>query len=425
MVATAEQAILRAIVDVSLLIFMAKILAGVFSHLQLPEVLGEVLAGIVLSPHLLGGIRIAGNPIIELNVHVVAFAEIGAILLLFVAGLEVEFAQFRALGGPSFAVGALGVVVPFVMGAYAYTLLGNPGPAVLIVGAALTATSIAVTMRTLDEMGRLNTTEGNLMINSAVIDDVLGLILLSVVVSVLETGLFPSLTEVAQSLLETVGIWLVLVLIVVFIGPRLVRAAQTVRASGTVEVAATALCFGSAAGAAALGLHPIVGAFAAGMAIAGSRVLGQVKEYIDKINLIFSPIFFAFIGAQLDLFSLREEALLGILILIAIAIVSKIVGCGLPAYAYLRNKGQATRVGIGMVSRGEVGLIIAGIGLTSGSIGQNVYAQIVTMAIATTIITPVLLRRVFRGVRNGDHRDRRITEWIEEKRISSSSASRK
>jgi Kef-type K+ transport system membrane component KefB len=388
-------------------------------------VLGEVLAGIIVSPHLLGGIRIAGNPIIELNLHVVAFAEIGAILLLFVAGLEVEFAQFRALGGPSFAVGAFGVVVPFVMGAYAYALLGNGEPAVLIVGAALTATSIAVTMRTLDEMGVLSTTEGRLMINSAVIDDVLGLILLSVIVSVLETGLFPSVVEVVHSLLETVGMWLVLLLIVVFIGPRLVRAAQTVRASGTVEVAATALCFGSAAAAAAIGLHPIVGAFSAGMAIAGSRVLSQVKEYIDKINLIFAPIFFAFIGAELDLFSLREEALLGILILVAIAIVSKVVGCGLPAFAYLRNKGQATRVGIGMVSRGEVGLIIAGIGLTSGSIGQNIYAQIVTMAIATTVITPVLLRRVFRGTRNENRRDRKITEWIRDKEMNTPSSSGK
>jgi Kef-type K+ transport system membrane component KefB len=233
------------------------------------------------------------------------------------------------------------------------------------------------------------------MINAAAFDDVLGLIVLSIVISIITTGVTPSPVETVLVILRTLGLWLALLLSVVYIGSRLLTYSKTWKAKGTIEIAATGLCFGSAAVAAAMGLNPIVGAFSAGMAIAESKVLTQVKDYIGKVSLIFSPIFFALLGARLNLWALGPMSFLGVLLILAIAIVSKLVGCGIPAILVTRNTKTGMRVGVGMISRAEVGLIIAGVGLTAGAITQDVYAQIVVMAIITTIVTPILLRRLF------------------------------
>jgi len=390
--------VIRAIVDIGILVTLAKILAGLMARLGMPEVLGELFAGIVLGPFALGSLQIGGEPLVALNEHVLAFAEIGAILILFVAGLEVGFAQFRTLGRQSFVVGAFGVIVPFLLGLYIILLVPLPPtdlPGALIVAAALTATSIAITMRTLEELGALDSLEGRLMINAAVIDDVLGLIVLSIVISIITTGVAPSPAEATWVLLRTLGLWLVLLLSVVYIGSRLVTFSKKSAARGTVEIAATALCFASAAVSAAIGLHPIVGAFSAGMAIAESKVLAQVREYIGKVNLIFSPIFFAVIGARLNVWALTPMAFYGMLLILAIAITSKVVGCGIPAALVTRSSRIGVIVGVGMISRGEVGLIVGGIGLAAGAINQDVYAQIVAMAVITTIVTPMLLRHFF------------------------------
>jgi len=364
----------------------------------MPEVLGELFAGIVLGPFALGSLQIWGEPLVAFNEHVLAFAEIGAILILFVAGLEVGFAQFRALGSQSLVIGACGVLVPFLLGVYVVLVVPLPPtdlPAALIVGAALTATSIAITMRTLEELGVLDSIEGRLMINAAVIDDVLGLIVLSIVISIITTGVTPSPAEATWVVLRTLGLWLGLLLSVVYVGSRLLTLSKKWVARGTIEMAATALCFGSAALSAAIGLHPIVGAFSAGMAIAESKVLAQVREYIGKVSLVFSPIFFGVIGARLNLWALTPMSIYGMLLILAIAIISKVVGCGIPAALATRSSRIGARVGVGMISRGEVGLIVGGIGLAAGAINQDVYAQIVAMAVITTIVTPILLRRSF------------------------------
>lgn len=390
--------IMRAIIDISILVAFAKILAGVMKRFDMPEVLGELFAGMILSPFALGSLQIGGEPLVAFNEHVLAFAEIGAILLLFVAGLEVGFAQFRAVGVQSFLIGASGVVVPFFLGLYITLFVPLPPtdlPGALVVASALTATSIAITMRTLEDLGALNSTEGRLMVNAAVIDDVLGLIVLSIVVSIVTRGVTPTLTETIWVLTRTLGLWLSLLLSVVYVGSRLVTYARHWNVGGTIEIAATGLCFGSAALSAAVGLHPIVGAFSAGMAIAESKVLTQVREYISKVTLVFSPIFFAVIGARLNLWVLSLMSFYGVLLMLAIAVVSKVVGCGIPAALVTRTPRIGVRVGIGMVSRGEVGLIVAGIGLAAGAISQDVYAQIVAMAIITTIMTPILLRFFF------------------------------
>lgn len=386
-----------AIISISLLICVARILSGLFIKFKIPEVLGELFAGMLLSPYALGGMRVAGFQIVELNEYVLAFAEIGAILLLFIAGLEVSFGQFKAVGVKSAIVGASGVIAPFFMGAYVSVLLGFDWNVGLIVGATLSATSIAITMRTLEEMGKLRSMEGSIMINSAVIDDVLSLLVLAMVMSIINLGVAPKPLELILLLLKGIMFWFLLMGVVLVVGPRVISMAAKWKAKGTVEAASTAMCFGGAIGAASVGLSPIVGAFSAGMALASSRLLPRIRDYIDKLSMVFSPIFFAVIGAAFNARALNFNTVWIMAVLIAVAIVSKLVGCGMPASALLKDPRRGLRVGIGMISRGEVGLIVAGIGMTSGIIAQDLYAAIITMVILTTVITPIMLKRSYAG----------------------------
>ena len=397
----------KAIINISLLIFAAKIFSGLFARVRLPEVLGELTAGMILGPYALGGIIILGEPLMDLNEYVQVFAEVGAILLLFIAGLEVSFGQFKAVGAKSSVVGVFGVIVPFLMGIYLLQFLGFDWNVNLLIAATLTATSIAITVRTLEDLGKLNSEEGSIMINSAVIDDVLSLVVLAVILSIVTSGVVPLPSEIAWILFRTLAFWLLLMAVVLTIAPRLITRAERWKARGTVEVVATATCFGSAVAATAIGLSPIVGAFAAGMAIASSRMLARVRDYIEKLSMLFSPIFFAYIGAQFNIKALSFESLLLILTLIVIAVISKLLGCGLPAMIALRNTKKGFRVGIGMISRGEVGLIIAGIGVTSGILTQNIYAAVVAMVIFTTIITPISLKWAYTEKKH-DTRDPKI-----------------
>ncbi|HEX5976455.1 MAG TPA: cation:proton antiporter, partial [Nitrososphaeraceae archaeon] len=162
-----------------------------------------------------------------------------------------------------------------------------------------------------------------------------------------------------------------------------------------VEGIVTASFFGASAIAAAVGLSPIVGAFSVGMAVASTKIIKRVEDYVDKLEIIFAPLFFAIIGAQVNLTGFNLDVLFLSAIIIVVAIVSKLGGCGLPAIVFLRNKSRAMRVGIGMISRGEVGLIVAGIGVTSGVLSSNVYTTIIIMVVVTTLITPVWLKKTY------------------------------
>lgn len=392
-----SEAVLSGVLSVSLLVFFAKVLAGVFSRIGVPAVLGELSAGIVFGPYALGGfVVIAGHKLIELGEVVLVFSEIGAVLILFTAGLEMTFAEFRAAGVKSFIVGGLGVVVPFFSGYYLTLSMGYTFPAALIVGAALTATSIAITIKVLEELGRTNEPDAKIMINAAVVDDVLGLTVLAIVVSVIEGGRIPSYFDVASKLVTILAIWLVLLTGIVYTVPRFLRLLPQWKAEGTEEAAATVTCFGSASLATVLGLSPIVGAYAAGMALAGSHSLKTIKSYIHNINMIFAPIFFAVIGASLNISIISPAILLLLFTMVLVAVFSKLVGCGLSAGIVTRSRRSGWRIGVGMSSRGEVGLVIAGVGLTSGVVGQDVYAAIVGTVILTTILSPILLKSSYK-----------------------------
>jgi Kef-type K+ transport system membrane component KefB len=388
--------VLRATISICILVFSAKVLGEIFSWRKIPSVLGELVAGILLGPYAIGSlIVINGTPLIQINGIVQAFAEIGGILILFVAGLEMTFRDFRKIGAPSFIVGAVGVIVPFIMGYGISLVFGFSTVACLVVGAALVATSISITALVLQELNKMGGIEARMMLSAAVVDDVLGLAILGVIVSFISSASTITPLSVFAVIFTSLGLWLGMTVFAALVLPKILNYFSK-GSEATMEAAATASCFGASALAAYLGLSPIVGAFAAGMAIASSKTIEKIKDYTKKISIIFSPVFFALAGAQFNIRSFITSDWFFyafFIVLVIVAIVSKMLGCGLPAAFFLKDRNKGNRVGFGMISRGEVGLIVAGIAISAGAITQSIYAAILGMIMITTILAPLLLRR--------------------------------
>jgi Kef-type K+ transport system membrane component KefB len=220
---------------------------------------------------------------------------------------------------------------------------------------------------------------------------------LSVVTTMVQTGnLTPNIIDITLLILKILGIFVGLLIATVFIIPKVLHVERLWKSKGSMEGITTASFFAAAGIAAAVGLSPIVGAFAVGMAVASTRVIKQMEDYVSKLEIIFAPLFFAIIGAQVDLRGININVLYLAGIIVAVAIGTKLAGCGLPAMIFLKNKGKAMKVGIGMISRGEVGLIVAGVGVSSGALTNDIYTTVIIMVALTTIITPVWLKVAYR-----------------------------
>ena len=395
----AEAHFIQTIIGVGILLFAAKLMAELFLRLKLPIVLGELLAGMIIGPFALGAFLLYdGEPLLTINNEIKVLGEIGAIVILFMAGLEMTPKEFLRGGKSAFTVGTLGVVVPFFAGLSVFQIFGFDALQSMMIATALTATSIAISIQVLSEFGKIKTPEARLIIGAAVVDDILAIAVLSVVSSLAtgEGGVADiDIMEVTITILQVLGFFAAMLIASVILIPRLVTP-RLWKAKGSVEGIATAAFFGAAALAGSIGLSPIVGAFAVGMALSTTKVFEKVENYVGKIGLIFAPLFFAIIGAQVDFREVDLEVLMLSGIVIAIAIVTKLFGCGLPAMMFLKDKTKGMRVGIGMISRGEVGLIVAGVGVSSGVLTGSVYSTIVIMVAATTIITPIWLKMEYR-----------------------------
>lgn len=394
-----ESHFIQTIIGVGILLFAAKLMAELFLRLKLPIVLGELLAGMIVGPFALGAFLVFdGQPLLKIDGELRILGEIGAIVILFIAGLHVTPREFLKGGKAAFTVGACGVVVPFFIGFIVFELFGFDAFQSMLIATALTATSVAISIQVLREFGKLDTPEARLIIGAAIADDILAIAVLSVVSSLggESTGIISiDPIQVIVVILQVLGFFAALLIGSVLIVPRIV-ARKLWKAEGSIEAIATASFFGAAALAASIGLSPIVGAFAVGMALSSSKVIEKIENYISKLGLIFSPLFFAFIGAQVDFRGINMEILLLSGIMIVVAVVTKFFGCGLPSMIFLKDKKKSMRVGVGMISRGEVGLIIAGIGVTSGVLASNVYSTIVIMVVATTVIAPIWLKALYK-----------------------------
>ncbi len=395
----AEAHFIQIIIGIGILLFAAKIMAEVFLRLKLPIVLGELLAGMIIGPFALGSFLVwDGEQLLQIGPEIKALGEIGAIVILFMAGLEMTPKEFLRGGKASFTVGTLGVVVPFFAGLVSFQMFGYDALQSMMIATALTATSIAISIQVLNEFGKIKTSEARLIIGAAVVDDILAIAVLSVVSSIAAGGDGVEnidIGEITITILKVLGFFAVMLVAAVFLVPKFVTP-NLWKAKGSVEGIATAVFFGAAALAGSIGLSPIVGAFAVGMALSTTKVFEKVESYIGKVGLIFAPLFFAIIGAQVDFTSVDLNILMLSGVVIVIAVVTKLLGCGLPAAVFLKNRAQGMRVGIGMISRGEVGLIVAGVGVSLSILNSEVYSTIVLMVAVTTIITPIWLKMEYR-----------------------------
>lgn len=365
----------------------AKVLAEVAERLGQPPVVGELLAGVLIGPAVLGWVM----P----NDLLVVLAELGVMFLLFRVGLELRDFQLTKVGLDALAVAVLGVVVPFLAGWGIMAAWSYPHVEGVFVGAALVATSVGITARVLAAKGLLQERASKIILAAAIIDDVLGLLVLAGVSSIAKGGL--NLVELGVTSVLAVGFTLAVATWGTRTMTRLVpHVEQRIRSGGGEFTLSILLLFGLSLLAVYAGVAAIIGAFLAGMALANSAS-HKVHEMTSGVTELLVPFFLAGIGLHLDLSVFGKPGMVLLaLIILAAACVSKFVGCGLGAFRF--GWADMARVGVGMIPRGEVGMVVAQIGLGLHVVGKDVYALVVFMAIASTIVAPPLLNLSFRGV---------------------------
>ena len=392
------------------LILLAARLGGEVAErwLKQPAVVGELVAGIIISPFALGGL--IGDPII-LNFATVpnpfgqggefhimeVISEIAVVALLFVAGVETDVRSFLRYGLTGAAVALGGVILPFAFGALATWLIAPEVGMIgwIFIGATLTATSIGLTVRILMDMGRLLTPEGTTILVGAVIDDIIGIVILSAVIFMTQTGGSISIPQVLKVFAIGFAVWFALLLV----GVRLSKYVSKIllnpfKRSGTMPIVAIIIGFAIAYLVTLVDLHPVVGAYVAGLMFAATAEKEEIAEKTRPIMLFLAPFFFAYLGMQVDT-RLFATPMAGILaaVLIVVAIIGKVVGSAIPAkFVGKLSNSSAMVVGIGMVPRGEVGLIIAGAGFLAGAINRDLFGAAVAVSIVTTLVTPSLLK---------------------------------
>lgn len=379
----------------------AKLLGELAERVGQPAVLGELLAGVLLGSSALGLIPASG-PIVEV---LTVLAELGVLVLLFEIGLETDLREMRKVGGPAAAVAAVGVVLPFLAG-YLYWShvphgMGDPttlSTAAVFIGAALTATSVGITARVLSDLARLGSTEGRIIVGAAVLDDVLGLVILTVVSGIAAGGAV-SPFSVARILAVAVGFLVIAIAIGGWVAPRLFKSIAKMKVSYAVSVLALALSFALAALADMAGSALIMGAFAAGIILARTDQYHAIEDRVRPVGALLTPIFFVSVGSSLDVNLLNPTRPGGAtLLLIALGLtVLAILGKMAAGFAAPWAKFRRLAVGVGMVPRGEVGLIFADVGRRSGLLTDDVFSVVLLMVMGTTFVAPPLLKLLFRA----------------------------
>ena len=382
----ASVGIAETLTDLFLILLAAKLGDELFKRIDQPAIIGEILAGVLVGPAVLGWV--------EIGETVEVFAELGAVFLLFWVGLETKLDDLRDVGRTAGLVGVLGVVLPFVGGAALATAVGEDLSVVVFMGAALVATSVGITSAVLSDLGLVKTRAGRTILGAAVVDDILAMLILGVAVGIAgDSG--ADFTSLAVSAALAIGF----VAFVALGGTRLMQRRPGIlkapRFSESPLLPAVILCIGLAALSATIGLAAIIGAFLAGMIVAETKEQHPIEEEIAPLYAFFPPFFFAFIGLQLDIEAYLDWEVLWLLAAVtAVAVVTKFAGSFLGALELGRK--DAAIVGVGMVPRGEVGIVIAGIGLAEGAVTDRFFAVVVGMSVLTTLFAPPMLRSLAR-----------------------------
>lgn len=365
----------------------AKILAEVFERIRQPAVVGEILAGVLIGPSLLNWVQ--PSEFISL------LAEIGVIFLLFNVGLETKPQAILDVGKRALIVAVLGVIIPFAAGYLIAVLWGGSTVEAMFIGAALVATSVGITARVLGSLGLLDAPTSRIILGAAVIDDILGLLILSVVSSFSKGSV--NYFELAKSS----GLAIFFTLFVALVGASLIKKLapkiEKLHISKPFFNAGLILCIGLSFAANYIGVAAIIGAFLAGMALSEATEDNyKMHRLTSGVTEFLVPFFLVNIGMQLNLAIFRDVSVVVFAIIITIvAVLTKFIGCGLGAYGM--GWRRSAQVGIGMVPRGEVGIVVAQIGLGLAVISQSFFAAVLFMAIATTLIAPPFIKILFAG----------------------------
>ncbi len=395
----AEDFIQTVLFQLFMIIVLVEVAKMICNRVKVPTVIGEIMVGIVIANTFLYDFINLGSDTEVFEV----LKELGVIFLLFTVGLETPFSTIRKVGKTAIMVAVFGVILPFIVGYGLMVGLGYGVVEALFVGAAMVATSVGITARVIKDMNLMQAIESRVIIGAAVIDDILGMIVLAVVVGIASGGAL-DIVQVGVVSFEAV----LFVLAVIFIGslilPKVMKKRNEKKATQVCTAErrtrgisplplALIICFALSSVSSFLGLAAIIGAFLAGMAFAEFKDTWPCEEKIEPITEFLTPFFFVFVGISVSLAAFGDVLILAIIITL-LAIVTKFVGCGIGAKK-MGGKSAAI-VGVGMVPRGEVGLIVASIGLSMSIVELGVYNTIVFMSLATTLVAPPLLTYTFR-----------------------------
>lgn len=368
--------------ELFVILLLTKIAAHYSVKLKMPSVIGELLVGIVIGPAMLNWI----HPTTFINY----FSELGVIVLMFIAGLEGDLKLLIKYWAPALTVATLGVIVPtgtaFLL---CHNLFNFSVKASVFMGLVLSATSVSITIQVLKEMHRLNTRAGAIICGAAVADDIICVILLGIASSVYGTSQHESIWWMV---LKMFLFFVIVLLIGKFIVPKFLSIFQDLNATESDTAGAMILCFGTAALAVMMGMSDVLGAYFAGLAISETDFEDHLEDKIEPIGYaVFIPVFFVSIGLQISFKGMQNDILF-IILLIITAILGKQIGCGLAAKMFHLSWTESNVVGAGMVSRGEMALVVANVALSSHLIDQNHYTAMILVTVITTLVAPLILK---------------------------------
>jgi Kef-type K+ transport system membrane component KefB len=365
--------------------FFAKIFGEIALKLGQSAIIGELLAGVLIGPSILGFVH--ETPVLT------SISELGAIILLFEVGLSTDIKEFLKAGGWATAVAFIGVVVPYFLGYFVFLHFGLSSTQAIFAGAVLTATSVGITARVFMDLKKLETKEAKIVLGAAVIDDVIGLAILAVVLKLVQGGAVTFGT--VASISGTAVLFLVLsVGAGILIAPTIFKFVSKMKQEHIIFVMGIAFCFVVSAFATKVGLASIVGSFVAGLVLSTTNQSEEIRRDIKPIYAFFVPVFFVLMGTNVDIsaFNPFVAANREILILVAVLFAVAFIGKAVAGFVVLKKGINKFLIGVSMVPRGEVGLIFAGIGFKNNVFGSNEYSALVAVIMLTTFITPIILK---------------------------------
>ena len=403
------------LIQISFILVFAKIAGELCDRvIKIPSVLGELTVGIILSPFALGAIEVpilgsisgaitenltTGNFAIPVAPEIWFFGQIGAVILLFNSGLETDLKLFLKYSKQATIVAIGGMALPFILGLGVMISFGYSSnftdPKAIFMGTILTATSIGITVRVLNELKKLNSPDGITVLGAAVIDDVLGILLLTIVVGMASNTENLTLIDITILIVKTLGFWLGLTIIGRLLSNHISKLFLKFHSNGALLILSLSLAFISSGVAELFGLAMIIGAFSIGIALSGSELAKKIEKSMHEVSSIFVPVFFITTGMLVDLTSIGSYWEFGLILSIA-AIIGKVFGSGVSGLLAGFKPKESLKIGIGMLPRGEVALIMASIGVASGILNQNLYGAVIMMTFITTLLAPIILAYLYK-----------------------------